>query len=473
VHVTRDGGGNWTDATPPGMPRFGTVNRIEASRHANGRAFLAVQRYRLDDWKPYVFRTDDFGKTWALLTDGTNGIPANHPVRVVREDPDRRGLLYAGTEFGIFVSFDDGRRWQTLQLNLPLTPVTDIAVHRKDVVVSTQGRSFWLLDDVAPLHQVSDEVARATAHLYRPRDAYRVDRGAQTGGLQDEFAADPAPAGATLYYYLANAPTSPVAIEIRDAQQRVVRTFSSDSARADSLRTQRLPARRGSHRFTWDLAYDGPRAPRGVVVWGYQGGVKAPPGIYQVQLTVAGQTYTQPLRVQPDPRITTVAQADYDEQLRFASMVRDTLNAVYAALTSLRDVRTQVSDVLAKAKQMGGSADLAPLGDTLNAHLGVVEDDLVQKRSQSGQDPIRFGGKLDNQLAELYGNLTGVNGYIAGGVDGRPTRAAQQRMQELSTQWVSVRQRFLRILETEVPAFNAAVVRAGIPPIAVRARPIT
>ena len=455
------------------MPRFGTVNRIEASRHSNGRAFLAVQRYRLDDWKPYIFRTDDFGKTWTLLTDGANGIPANQPVRVVREDPDRRGLLYAGTEFGMFVSFDDGRRWQPLQLNLPLTPVTDIAVHRKDLVVSTQGRSFWLLDDITPLHQISAEVTRGNAFLYRPRDAYRVDKGAPVGGLQDEYAADPAPAGALLYYYLANVSEAPITLEIRDAQQRVVRSFSSDSARADSLRTPRLPAKRGSHRFGWDLTYDGVRAPKGVVVWGYQGGVKAPPGTYQVQLTVAGQTYTQPLRVLADPRITTVAQADYDEQLRFASMVRDTLNAVYAALTSLRDVRTQVTDVLAKAKQMGRSADLATLGDTLNAHLGVVEDDLVQKRSQSGQDPIRFAGKLDNQLAELYGNLTGVNGYIAGGIDGRPTRAALERTQELSTQWRSVNQRLLRILETEVAAFNAAVVRAGIQPITVRRRPIT
>jgi hypothetical protein len=252
-----------------------------------------------------------------------------------------------------------------------------------------------------------------------------------------------------------------------------VRSFSSDSARADSLRTPRLPGKRGTHRFSWDLTYDGVRAPRGVVVWGYQGGVKAPPGTYQVALTVAGRTHTQPLRVLADPRITTVAQADYDEQLRFASTVRDTLNAVYAALTSLRDVRTQVTDVLTKAKQLGSAAELTPLGDTLNAHLGVVEDDMVQKRSQSGQDPIRFAGRLDNQLAELYGNLTGVNGYIAGGIDGRPTRAAVQRAQELNTQWVGVHQRLLRILEVEVAAFNAAAVRAGIQPIAVRRRPVT
>jgi hypothetical protein len=382
-------------------------------------------------------------------------------------------LLYAGTEFGIFVSFDDGRRWQPLQLNLPLTPVTDIAVQRKDLVVSTQGRSFWLLDDIAPLHQVSDEVARASAFLYRPRDAWRVDKGAPVGGLQDEYAPDPAPAGALLYYYLASAAESAITLEIRDAQQRLVRTFSSDSARADSLRTPRLPGKRGTHRFSWDLTYDGVKAPKGVVVWGYQGGVKAPPGTYQVNLTVAGRTYTQPLRVLADPRITTVAQADYDEQLRFAAMVRDTLNAVYAALTSLRDVRTQVTDVMAKAKQLGSAAEVAPLGDTLNAHLGVVEDVMVQKRSQSGQDPIRFAGQLDNQLAELYGNVTGVNGYIAGGIDGRPTRAALQRVQELNTQWTTVHQRLLRMLETEVAAFNAAAVRAGVQPISVRRRPVT
>ena len=177
VHLSRDGGENWKNITPADMPDSGTVNILEVSPHTAGRAFISVVRFRLDDFRPYVFRTDDFGESWELLTDGTNGIPADQFVRVVREDPDRKGLLYAGTEYGVFVSFDDGAHWQSLQLNFPVAPVTDLVVHEKDLVLSTKGRSFWILDDLTPLHQLTDEVAASAAHLFAPRDgppgAYR------------------------------------------------------------------------------------------------------------------------------------------------------------------------------------------------------------------------------------------------------------------------------------------------------------
>ena len=174
VHLSRDAGENWKNITPADMPDSGTVNILEVSPHAAGRAFISVLRYRLDDFRPYVFRTDDFGESWELLTDGTNGIPADQFVRVVREDPDRKGLLYAGTEYGVFVSFDDGAHWQSLQLNFPVAPVTDLVVHEKDLVLSTKGRSFWILDDLSPLHQLTDEVAASSAHLFAPRAIHRV-----------------------------------------------------------------------------------------------------------------------------------------------------------------------------------------------------------------------------------------------------------------------------------------------------------
>ena len=458
VHITRNGGGNWSEITPAQMPRYGTVNRIEASKHGAGRAFLAVQRYRLDDWKPYVFRTDDYGRSWSLIS---GGLPQNHPVRVVREDPETKGLLYAGTEFGIFVSLNDGQSWQSLQNNLPITPVTDIAVAHGDLAVSTQGRSFWILDDIAPLRQ-------EPAMLFKPRDTHRVDKAG--GGDLSEYWPPAAPQGVIITYHLPA--DGPVTVDVLDAQNRIVRSFSSDSTRADSLRTTRLPAKRGSHRFNWDMTYDAPRAPQGAVVWGYQGGVKAPPGSYTVRMAAGGRTQTQSFRLLPDPRMSAIAQADYEQQLRIGLEVRDSLNAAYSAITQLRDVRAQVNATVAKAKQLG-RAEIAPLGDTLNAHLTTIEQELVQVKSQSGQDPIRFGGMLDNQYAELYGNVTGVNGYIAGGADGQPTRGALARMQELHTQWRTVNQRLLRILDTELSAFNAAVQRAGIPPVAVKPRPIT
>ncbi len=469
VHITRNGGGQWTEITPPGMPALGTVNRIELSPHADGRAFLAVQRYRMDDFRPYVFRTDDFGRTWTLLTSGTNGIPATHPVRVVREDPDRRGLLYAGTEFGLFVSFDDGARWQPLQRNLPITPVVDLAVHQQDLVVSTQGRSFWVLDDLTPLHQLNAEVAGSPVHLFAPRPAVRADM----SGIQDEFAPETRPQGATLYYWLASAPDSAITLEVLDAGGRTVRTYSSDSARAAELRTPRLPAKQGTNRTTWDLTYQGPRVTQGVVVWGYSGGVKAPPGTYQLRLTAAGRQHTQPLRVLADPRLPEVVAADYEAQLRAGLQVRDTLNALYTALEQARDVKTQTTDVIARAKEMGRAEEIAPLADSLVARLTQVETRLTQVKSQSGQDPIRFAGMLDNQLTELYGNITGVDGYISGGPEGRPTRGAMERSAELFTQWVALRDRLNRILETDLAALNAAIQRAGIPAIVARLRPVS
>jgi hypothetical protein len=187
VHISLNAGQSWGDITPRGVEPRSTVNMIDLSAHDAGRAFIAVQRYRLDDFRPYIYRTNDYGGTWELLTDGTNGIPANHFTRVVREDPDRRGLLYAGTEFGLYVSFDDGAHWQSFQRNLPVTPVTDLAVHRQDLVVATQGRSFWILDDLTPLHQVDEAAAAETAFLYKTRDTYRMRSGRRGGGNSNSF----------------------------------------------------------------------------------------------------------------------------------------------------------------------------------------------------------------------------------------------------------------------------------------------
>jgi photosystem II stability/assembly factor-like uncharacterized protein len=470
LHITRDAGGTWTDVTPPGMPKTGTVNRIEVSTHSAGRAFIAVQRYRLDDWKPYIFRTSDYGRTWTQLADGTNGIPANDPVRVVREDPDRRGLLYAGTEFGLFVSFDDGQHWQPMQLNLPVSPVTDIAVHDKDLAISTQGRSFWILDDISPLHQYADSVLARPFHLFSPRDAVRADM----SGVQDEFAPEPHPQGATIYYHLADstATGSPILLEILDEQGRRVKAFSSDSAKADSLRTPKLNAKRGTNRMTWDLMYDGPKVPKNVVVWGYTGGVKAPPGTYQARFSIAGESQVRSFRVLADPRLD-VPQADYVTQFRLAVQVRDSLNSAWSSVETLRDVRSQVEAVVAKAKEMGVAGELAVMADSIRGRLGGVEDDVTQKRSESGQDPIRFPGRIDNQLVELYGNITGTDGYINGGPEGQPSRAAVQRTQEMNGQWLGVHQRLIRILEVDIAAFNALARRLGIPPVAIRPRPVT
>jgi hypothetical protein len=214
-----------------GLPPGGRVQTVEPSPHRPGGAYVTVLRYLLGDFQPYVYKTDDYGATWRRLTSGSNGVPADHPARVVREDPERAGLLYLGTEFGMFVSFDDGARWQPLQLNLPATPVTDIKVHRGDLVLSTQGRGFYILDDLSPLRQLGAATSAAPAHLFRPRDAYRVRYASRFGGAESarQSSGDPEypPPGAAVDYWLAAA--GPTTLDVLDAEGRVVRSFSSAS----------------------------------------------------------------------------------------------------------------------------------------------------------------------------------------------------------------------------------------------------
>jgi photosystem II stability/assembly factor-like uncharacterized protein len=413
-YVTRDNGRTWTNITPRGLPAGGRVQNIEPSPHRRGSAYYAVHRYLLGDWRPYIYRTNDYGRTWTLLTPGTNGIPADQPTRVVREDPDRAGLLYAGTEFGAFVSFDDGRRWYPLQLNLPHTPITDMKVHRKDLVLSTQGRSFWILDDLTPLHQIGDRVTAARGHLFRPRAAYRIRYSTRFGGAESERPPAPdepqyPPPGANIDYWLSGGPTVPVTLEILDGPGRIVRSFSSEApaARAgqdsgavrredeagmsappsERLGTMRLPADQGFNRFVWDFAYPGP-ADANPQRTGRNGPL-APPGSYRVRITSGDWTATQPLELRMDPRLVRdgVTIADLRAQLEHNLRVRDMVTEVNQAVARLQR---------AKRRLQGATGAAA---DTLQ-RLTALEAKLVTP-------PVRYSQPaLQAQIAYLYGLTT-------------------------------------------------------------------
>jgi photosystem II stability/assembly factor-like uncharacterized protein len=455
VHLTRDEGASWTEITPAGMPARGTVNRIEVSPHAPGRAFVAVQRYREDDWRPYLFRTDDFGKTWRLLTDGKNGIPADHPVRVVREDPARRGLLYAGTEFGAFVSFDDGARWLSLQLNLPATPVTDLKVHRGDLVVATQGRSFWILDDLTPLRELATRPSGGTARLFTPRNAARGVMGDVLGEL-DLLRPDPLPFGALINYALTR-DAREVRLEVIDPQGRTIRVMSSDSARAAAAGTGRLSAKSGFNRVSWGLTYPGPR-PAGALSPGGNG-PKAPPGSYQVRLTVDGTTETASFRVTGNPADSAVTQADYDEQFRLATAVRDTLDALNRTVETIRSVREQASSLIQRARAGNREVGRLPqLRDSLTTRLAAIEAELVRPAQPVLANPAR----LENQYNSLLGYLTGTGGYGPGSAESRPTAGAYQRQKDLDARWAAARLRMAQLLSTELAAFSAEALRLGL-----------
>ena len=471
LHISRDDGATWTEITPRGMPALGTVDEIELSRHAEGRAYVAVHAYRLDDFRPYIFRTDDHGATWRLLTDGRNGIPADHPVRTVREDPEREGLLFAGTERGVFVSFDGGGRWQSFRRNLPVTPVTGMKVAHDDLIVSTQGRSFWILDDVTPLRQLSAQVVASAGHVFTPRDAYRVNNAGSGGGLA-ELSPEAAPQGALLHFWVKEVPEGEVRIDVVDARGEVVRTFSSDSTASEEARTPRMRLHAGQNRVTWDLTYPGPETPESAVIWGYTGGVKAPPGEYRVRLALVGEQVGEAsFRLLADPRIPEVTQADYDEQFRVATEVRDSITVVTRAIEALSAIGDQVEAVMEKAQAAGQADVLEALADTLTTKSTGVHEELQQTKNRSGQDPIRFPPRLDNQWVELYNYITGVDGYISGGPEGRPTEGAYRRLGDLNSDWAEVRARYQAILQNELQRFNELVERLGLPAVVLSDRP--
>jgi photosystem II stability/assembly factor-like uncharacterized protein len=466
IHVSRDRGETWTDVTPPELPAWSTVQTLEGSVHGPGRAFFAAYRYRMDDFGPYVFRTDDYGETWSRLTDGTNGIPADHPVRVVREDPDRKGLLYAGTEFGLFVSFDDGAHWQSLQLNLPHTPVTDLIVHEQDLVVATQGRSFWILDDVTALHQLTPDVAEAAeseTHLFEPRPTYRATgfrrAGPQTKYVTDAIggaqvprasAGDNPPSGAMIFYSLAEAAESEVTLEVLDAQGRRVRSFSSEAGGGD-----RLPAEVGLNRFVWDLRYPGVE---GEVI--QRAGPVAVPGTYQVRLTVGDWTRTASLEVRKDPRLSTTP-ADFVAQFELLSDIRDRHQEINDIVETLRDVKEQIRSAADRLDEGSGGAQIRERADALTERLTDVEAQIVL---------VPRGPVMGHQPRMVGGELSFLASYV-GSADARPTDQDIERFNELDG-WLELRTEAVRsLLQQDLTEFNESIEQLGGARIIVRQRP--
>lgn len=423
VHVTRDAGGSWTDVTPPMWPPEGRINSIEPSPHAAGTAYVAGYRFRLGDFHPYVFKTTDYGASWTLLTDGSNGIPEDYPVRVVREDEVRPGLLYAGTEYGMFISFDDGRSWQAFQLDLPRTPITDIEWVRNDLALSTMGRSFWILDNVTLLQQLDAAAMDATAHLFEPRASHRMryESTMLRGGVRTHDPEYPQP-GATIDYYLASAPSGEVTLEILDASGAVIRGFSSSSRgyayqerqdmRAPYLVREGEPKLEigvGHHRFLWDLRNPGASAPVSTTgLYGRPGGPGplVAPGRYQVRLSVGNWSQTRDLEVLIDPRVVEdgTSVADLEAQEELALRIRDAVAEAGAAAGELEKLR-----------------DTAPSGSAVAEQVEDLWNELVTRSTGSYPQPM-----LLDQINYLYEMVTKA--------DGLPNGDAFARYEELRVQ---------------------------------------
>ncbi|MGD8698528.1 MAG: glycosyl hydrolase [Gemmatimonadales bacterium] len=455
IHITRDGGETWNEVTPGDMPEWGLVSIIDESAHEPGVAYVAVNRYKLDDFGPYIFKTDDYGRSWRKIV---RGIPAGHYVRVVREDPARRGLLYAGGEFGVYVSFDDGERWQSLQLNLPVVPVRNMVVKENDLVLATHGRSFWILDDLTPLHQLSDGVAAADVHLFKPRDAYRMGGGFRFGGSIPGVAPNP-PSGVVLYYHLKEAPQGEVKLAFLEEDGTLIREYSSEpEGRAEEGEVANAA---GMNRFVWNLRYpDASRFP-GLIMWaGTTSGPQAAPGTYQVRLTVGDQSFTESFRVMKDPRIAAT-EADLREQFDFLIRIRDRVSEANDAVSRIRDIRSQIDGVVKRVAGESFEAEVSEEAQRIKQALAEVENEIYQTKNQSRQDPLNFPIKLNNKIAALTG--------VVGSADAKPTQQSYDVYEDLSGQLQVQLDRLNAIVADDIPAFNALVARHSVPAVIIRA----
>jgi len=438
IHITRNGGESWDDITPDNMPEEGTVNKIELSAHDPGRAFVAVYNYRYGDFKPYIYRTNNYGKDWQLLTNGNNGIPRNHFVRAIAEDPQRKGLLYAGTEFGMYISFNDGKNWQPFQLNLPHTPVTDMEVHAGDLVISTQGRSFWILEDLTLLHQLNDGIARADFQLFKPRDTYRTNTGGRNGRP------------ASIYIYLKEEPKpeDKIALSIQDNNGNTIQTWSThpDSSHKDD----KLDVSAGLNHYTWDLTFPGPEMVKGFVAMvlsaGNEPGPKAVPGTYTVELTVNGQSSRQTFDILPDPRWDDVSQEDYQMQFDMAQNLVAWINESQEKIRQIRGIKAQVNDIARRAVRVGHSERISQQAKELTKALDQIEDQLFQDKIETSQDEINYPRKFSNHIARLY--------RVVISDDDRPTGGMKERYEDLKKQYEKIIAPLKNIQTLQLEQFN-------------------
>jgi photosystem II stability/assembly factor-like uncharacterized protein len=435
IQLTQDEGKTWTNVTPKDMLEWSRISQIDASPFDAGTAYVAVDRHQFDDLHPYIYKTSDYGKTWAKLGQG---IPDDHFVRVVREDPKKRGLLYAGTEEEVFVSFNDGANWRPLKLNLPTTPIHDLAIKNDDLVVATHGRAFWILDDLSPLRQYTDDVVQKDACLYTPATAYRIQAGAGSPHHVSKTSGQNPPAGAVIYYYLKEKPTadSETKIEILDSFGKVIRQYSSAESNPleepldpdEKKPEKQIKPEAGLNRFVWDLRYEEAHHVPGYYLWEYGSGARGPvavPGHYEVRLTAAGQTLTAPFEVKLDPRVN-VSHADLEQQFNLLLATRDELSRVYDTVNQIQDVRSQLFGLKQRLPENASAKTIVSAADDLEKKLVAVRDDLINLDISANEDSLAYPPQLDAKLAYLAMDV--------GSADSAPTEAEQREFEKLKRQ---------------------------------------
>jgi len=502
IWISRNNGVKWDNVTPSDIGDFTRISIIEPSRYAAGTAYVAANRYALGDKTPILYKTTDYGKTWTKIV---NGIKGDHFARTIREDPVRRGLLFAGTERGVYVSFDDGQNWQWLQKNLPFVPVHDLTIKDNDVIAATHGRSFWVMDDISALRQYTPAIAEKGAHLFKPVDAYRTQwSGGFGGGGRGGSTVGGNPQSGAVVYYTLKSPNQKVTIDFMDAKGTVIQSFTSDmdpdaaadsvrqeqarAARIDSLvrggasrdsamrlvraaaggpgggggggggfgggaRRPRVPNRAGLNTFAWNLRYPDAVSFDNLIMWAANTtGPVAPPGTYAVKLTVNGESQTQRIVVKKDPR-GTATDADLLAQFNLLIAIRDKTTEANNAVRMARNMRWNVND--RTGKLTGAPAEeFKAIAGTMMKEVTSAEQEVYQTKNESNQDPLNFPIKLNNEVA-------GVASYVGQG-EYRPTKQAYQVFEELKVEVDKQIKALKSSMDTNLPKLNAILRAAGL-----------
>ena len=485
VHISRDGGVSWDDVTPDGLPEWTRIDTIEVSPHDPATAYLSATRYRLDDLSPHLYKTNDYGKSWVKITDG---IPEDEFTRVIRADPTRPGLLYAGTESGAYVSFDDGGSWQSLQSNLPVVPVTDLTVKGDELVAATNGRSFWILDDLALVRQIEPALATENAHLFEPGPTYRFavptgpirppSQGKNYGAgmeatsyvRQDDHGAtvrtflnagSNPPEGVVASYHLGKVPEGEATLTFLDSQGQTIKSFSSSPpeqpARKGKLREQSVPMEVGANRFVWNMRYPDARrvegdgaAENGIV------GPLAPPGTYQVRLTIGGNSQTQSFQLLPAPGVSA-AQEDLDAQHSLLLAIRDKISETHDTVGRIRGLRAQVDEWAARCEGADGWEAVAEAATRIKEKLWAVEDTLILSKPAPDVDRSSTPARLNAKVAELVS--------VVSSADSVPTRQSYQVFEEVSARVEAQISELGNIVDNDIPTFVDLLHELEIPPI--------
>jgi photosystem II stability/assembly factor-like uncharacterized protein len=482
IWVTHDGGKNWKDITPPALTPWSKVTQISASHFDEQSAYASVSRFRIDDLRPYIYRTRDGGRTWQLIV---NGLPNDSPVDTVREDPVRKGLLFAGTEKAVWVSFDDGDHWQSLQLNLPHTAMRDLWIHDTDLVVATHGRSFWILDDITPLRQITGSVSSSSPYLFKPRTAYRLRRDTNTDTPlpPDEPAGENPPGGAIVDYFLGAPASGGVTLEVLDAKGKLVRRYSSgdrpEVTEAELAKTANVPlywlrkpkvlsADAGMHRWVWDLRYpapqttrheypisaiphDTPRLPLGPA---------AVPGEYKVRLTVNGRSFTEPLTVKLDPRVE-VSAAGLEQQFQLETRLASVMTGCYQAVGEARSLLDQLNK--ASKPESAQTAAAGPTHDSIAALARKVGALLESETQSSSTTPEATLTRVSREAGSLYGEVDRA--------DAAPTASQMAAAAEIERESAEALRRWNLIKTSDLPSLNQQLGGAGLPQIRIQPQP--